>query len=389
MINIKHITLLFVTFVGGINLSGQEAIQYHTGSWQEITATARKEHKYIFIDCYTDWCGWCKVMDKRTMTDSTVTRELNDSFIPVKMDMEKGEGITMAMKFHLIGFPSFLYFSPDGRYVYQSAGYQSVKDFLTNLRDARDKSKQVNAPGYSNSLNVAYPDFYRKAFGEGGKKQNPSAGEVFSYLDQQKDLTSEVCWAIMSRFDMDAKRENYFVQHFETYKRLYGRFSVNDKMNAILGARLQKAIQARDKELLTQVIDLCKKYLSQDFPLSADYCRVAYYGGVQDWNAMADAIDNFVKKDKYNTSAYISTQAMQIANNNTDKKLLKRSCGWLRSVADKDPSYPNLLNYANILYKAGEHDEALKVATRALSVGRENGEDVAGTEMLLKKIRGN
>ncbi|MGC6414302.1 MAG: DUF255 domain-containing protein, partial [Bacteroidia bacterium] len=31
---------------------------------------AVKEGKIILIDAYTDWCGWCKVMDKKTYTDA-------------------------------------------------------------------------------------------------------------------------------------------------------------------------------------------------------------------------------------------------------------------------------------------------------------------------------
>lgn len=45
--------------------AGAEEVNYYNRSWQEIMEKARAEHKYILVDCYTDWCGWCKVMDKR------------------------------------------------------------------------------------------------------------------------------------------------------------------------------------------------------------------------------------------------------------------------------------------------------------------------------------
>lgn len=50
-------------------------------------------HKKIFIDIYTEWCGWCKVLDKNTFPDSTITRLMNKYFIAVKLDAERKDTI--------------------------------------------------------------------------------------------------------------------------------------------------------------------------------------------------------------------------------------------------------------------------------------------------------
>src|SRR3954463_3324810 len=89
-------------------------INYFNRSWQEIKAKAKAENKYIFVDCYTEWCGWWKTMDKETMADAGIVSLMNDKFIATKIDMEHGEGILLAMKYHITGFPSFLFFNPDG-----------------------------------------------------------------------------------------------------------------------------------------------------------------------------------------------------------------------------------------------------------------------------------
>ncbi len=44
--------------------------------------------KKIIIDLYTDWCGWCKVMDNNTFTDPQVINQINENFIPVKFNAE-------------------------------------------------------------------------------------------------------------------------------------------------------------------------------------------------------------------------------------------------------------------------------------------------------------
>lgn len=53
----------------------------------------KKDKKYLFIDVYTDWCGWCKRMDQTTFADSAVVAYMNEHFYCVKMDAESKDPI--------------------------------------------------------------------------------------------------------------------------------------------------------------------------------------------------------------------------------------------------------------------------------------------------------
>ena len=57
-------------------------------SWEEAMKKNETENRLIFIDVYTDWCGWCKVMDKKTFTDPEVVKQLNEHFYAVKFNAE-------------------------------------------------------------------------------------------------------------------------------------------------------------------------------------------------------------------------------------------------------------------------------------------------------------
>jgi thioredoxin-related protein len=52
-------------------------------------AKAVKENKILLVDVYTDWCGWCKVMDRETYTDAEVIQAVNKDFVTVKLNPEK------------------------------------------------------------------------------------------------------------------------------------------------------------------------------------------------------------------------------------------------------------------------------------------------------------
>ncbi len=81
----------------------------------------KKEQKYIFIDLYTDWCGWCKKMDASTFVDPKVITYMNTHFYAVKMNAESKDAIVY--KEHI--------------YEYQKYGNKGYNTLAVNLLDAR------------------------------------------------------------------------------------------------------------------------------------------------------------------------------------------------------------------------------------------------------------
>ncbi|MCO5240870.1 MAG: thioredoxin family protein [Chitinophagaceae bacterium] len=67
----------------------KEKLQWLTLSEAEAGMSTQK--KDIIIDLYTDWCSWCKVMDRNTYTNRDVIQYLQDKFYPVKINAETKE----------------------------------------------------------------------------------------------------------------------------------------------------------------------------------------------------------------------------------------------------------------------------------------------------------
>lgn len=74
----------------------KEGIQWLT--LQQAEESNKKQQKPILIDLYTDWCGWCKVMDKQTYSDKQVVAYITDKFYPVKLNAEQKQAIVFGGK---------------------------------------------------------------------------------------------------------------------------------------------------------------------------------------------------------------------------------------------------------------------------------------------------
>jgi thioredoxin-related protein len=62
-------------------------------TFEEAVEKSKTEKRKIFIDVFTDWCGWCKVMDKNTFPDAAVAKLLNEKFYAVKFNAEQTDDV--------------------------------------------------------------------------------------------------------------------------------------------------------------------------------------------------------------------------------------------------------------------------------------------------------
>lgn len=102
-----------------------------TSSWSTLLVRAKEMKRLIYIDFYTSWCGACKVMDKEVYPDLEVGKKFNSTFVNVKVDAEKGEGVDLAKKYNIMFYPSSVFINPqDESVVFISTGYMTPKEFL-------------------------------------------------------------------------------------------------------------------------------------------------------------------------------------------------------------------------------------------------------------------
>ena len=62
---LKSLLFACTLCIGAVTMMAQEKIEWLTiEQAQEQSKKDGDNAKKYFVDCYTDWCGWCKRMDK-------------------------------------------------------------------------------------------------------------------------------------------------------------------------------------------------------------------------------------------------------------------------------------------------------------------------------------
>jgi thioredoxin-related protein len=140
---------LSLSFVGIGTAQAQEQIQWM--KFEEAIAANEQNPKMILVDVYTDWCGWCKKMDKETFTDPQVIAHFQKNFYAVKLNAEDtkrkfsfmGRTFTeaeMAASMRVNSYPNFVVIEPGLQNIAQLPGYRGPEDFLAGLSELVQKA---------------------------------------------------------------------------------------------------------------------------------------------------------------------------------------------------------------------------------------------------------
>lgn len=120
------------------------ASEFRWRSFSEGYAEAQATGRPMLVDVYTDWCGWCKRMDRDVYTKPEVRAALAAWFVPIKLNAESSEAArfegrgftarTLAQHFGVNGYPTTLFLRSTGAPITRVPGYVPAERFTLILR---------------------------------------------------------------------------------------------------------------------------------------------------------------------------------------------------------------------------------------------------------------
>lgn len=94
---ITAILLSISLFLGG-HANAQEAKAVQWLSFEQLEDSLAASPKKVFIDFYTDWCTYCRKMDKVVFTKPEVIDLINEQYYAVRFDAESEAAFTFGGK---------------------------------------------------------------------------------------------------------------------------------------------------------------------------------------------------------------------------------------------------------------------------------------------------
>ena len=141
----KNILLIFIMLFASIISCNKASAEI---KWEKDLASAMKKAKDknlpIMIDVYTDWCTWCKELDKNTYSHKEVI-DMAKKMVAVKLNPETSkEGAEVAQKYGVQGFPTILFINADGLILENIGGYVEGEKFVPYMKNAIEKLDKIN-----------------------------------------------------------------------------------------------------------------------------------------------------------------------------------------------------------------------------------------------------
>lgn len=155
----KTVVIFFaVILLAAIFSSDSSAITW-MDDLDKAIAEANVDGRPVMVDFYTDWCGWCKKLDKDTYANPEV-QELAGSFISVKVNGDRNRSVLG--KYGVRGFPTIVFLDGKGSVIDKVVGYLGPQDMASRMKGVLAKAGQPRSGGVDKSMKAPAAGSARK-----------------------------------------------------------------------------------------------------------------------------------------------------------------------------------------------------------------------------------
>lgn len=121
-----------------------QGIAFENLTLQEALDKAGTENKLVFVDCYTSWCGPCKLLSGQVFTRREVGDFFNGHFVNLKMNMEQGEGVEVKKKWNVTAYPTMLLLRPDGKIQHKIIGFRQAEELIRSMQEGMNEKTSLS-----------------------------------------------------------------------------------------------------------------------------------------------------------------------------------------------------------------------------------------------------
>lgn len=376
-------------------------------SWTAVKAKAKAENKYIFMDCYTTWCGPCKYMKNTVFPQEECGSYFNAKFISVGVQLDTTAKDNSMVKswykdahhimteYNIMAFPTFLVFTPDGRVIHRLVGGSSTAgEFITRVDKSFDPEQQYYTQLKKYQDGKRDSAFLRKMTALAMSAYDMKTAEQVGkdYFATQKDLYQPGTLKLLNQLTNSTKDQGFaiFYQHPAEVNKVLGAGVAEKKVRDIL---LREYVYAKvltrnapaNPDWKAIEAEVVAKYPAQA-PEVVSLGKVSYYQSKGDWNNFQFAVVDYMKK--YGAAAdpqQLNSYAWTVFQHCPDMNCVTEALDWSKRSFQDNGSPMFMDTYANILYKMGKKEDAIAWEEKASNLS--SGEDKKNYEATIDKMK--
>lgn len=388
---LRRISLIVVSLLILSTAAMAEGIVFFEGSWSEALATARSQRKLIFVDAYTEWCGPCKMMNRNTFPSDQVGELFNSSFVNVKLDMEKGEGLTFASRYQVNAYPTLLFLNHKGEIVHKALGYLSPRALMSEAQIALRPENSLSGLELAFEQGTTNRDslfMLAMAYHQMDDRRAYDVGErFFSTISRDKELLLPENWKAIQALtvDMNSREYQYLLKKQKKFIRKFGYQPVLVKMYDLLKKAAISSALTRNDQAYQQALEIANTRLKDDGRTSLRI-QMTYAEASKNWPAYAARAVEYFDRYIIIQPKELSNAAKHLYLHINNEEQLEEAIAWTRqSIAIENAGYNNLI-LAQLLGKTGNEVEALRQAYRAKRQLELEGADTREVEALIRHL---
>lgn len=357
-------------------------------TWQEVKEKAKAENKNVFVDCYTTWCGPCRLMDAEIFSKDSVGRFMEDHFISMRAQMDSTQKDPADVVAHYVdahwieqhyrikAYPTFLFLTPEGKLIGRGEGTVKWQNSFIAMADNALKSGERLGEyrrGRKDSAFLRHLSLDANALGDSvlltgiGRDYLECVSEPLA-RDNIAMMTLVTQNSTDTGFDFFKKNRDA-IDVIEPVKG----YSIRVIGNIIKRERIMPALEA-GRSWMEIYGDVVARY-----PDIGDevvrFFHMWYDVDTGNWDDYGKQAVDFMKRygSRWNNDAnMLNAMAYNAFLHCNDRTVLVAALEWAHGAVQLEDDEFTLDTFANLLYKLKRTKEAINWEEKAVSVAKNN-----------------
>lgn len=341
------------------NCFGQNfSIVFQQDGWENVLKRAVNERKQVFLDCYTAWCGPCKILEKTVFIQDSVAMFFNRNFVCVKIDMEK-EGKELARKFQIQAFPTLLFIDPETEEVnHRLVGAGDAAWLIEGGKKALEGLNSLGVLTKRFAKGERKPEFmrdYLNALADAGMRvQRDRVMECWFRGLNDEELLTPLCWSCIERhIDAQTVPSNYcfmrFLGLYKEYYRIAEKRMVDLRISVVIQNRIAKYTRWKaeqgnlfDEEGRQQLMEDLQKMDYEKVSSWQAQLSTAEYVGKQDFKGLLLHMKKILKEGvlKEGEEGYYLALFLPYLAASKERSVIEEALEWMEEWSVKYPADP-------------------------------------------------